>query len=90
MAKCVDPDKTAHYEPSHLDLHCLHRYWFCSAGLKRFIMKLTDSKQVIYFNLKGTSDTFANSNDPDHMKKKKKKIQPYQGLLYAVIFYSTQ
>ena len=24
----VDPDETAHYEPSHLDLHCLHRYLF--------------------------------------------------------------
>ena len=30
----MDPDETAHYEPSHLDLFCLHRYWFWSAGLK--------------------------------------------------------
>ena len=22
----VDPDETAHYEPSHLDLHCLQKY----------------------------------------------------------------
>ena len=36
MANSVDPDETAHYEPSHLDLHCLHRYWFWSAGLKWF------------------------------------------------------
>ena len=30
MANSVDPDGTAHYEPSHLDLHCLHKYqcWF--------------------------------------------------------------
>ena len=26
MADSVDPDEMAHYEPSHLDLHCLHRY----------------------------------------------------------------
>ena len=30
----VDPDETARYEPSHLDLHCLHRYLFWSDGLK--------------------------------------------------------
>ena len=34
MANSVDPDETAHDEPSHLDLHCLHRYLFCSARLK--------------------------------------------------------
>ena len=26
LANSVDPDETAHYEPSHLDLHCLQRY----------------------------------------------------------------
>ena len=26
MASSVDPDENAHSEPSHLDLHCLHRY----------------------------------------------------------------
>ena len=25
MANSVDPDETAHCEPSHLDLHCLHK-----------------------------------------------------------------
>ena len=29
-----NPDKTACYKPSHLDLHCLHRYLFWSARLK--------------------------------------------------------
>ena len=33
-ANRVDPDEMARYEPSHLDLHCLHRYLFWSAGLK--------------------------------------------------------
>ena len=30
----LDPDETAHYEVSCLDLHCLHYYLFWSAGLK--------------------------------------------------------
>ena len=34
MANSVDPDETAHYEPSHLDLHCLYKYLFWSARLK--------------------------------------------------------
>ena len=34
MANSVDPDETARYEPSHLDLHFLHRYLFRSVGLK--------------------------------------------------------
>ena len=34
MASSVDPDEMAHYEPSHLDLHCLHRYLYWSTGLK--------------------------------------------------------
>ena len=34
MANSVHPDETAHYEPSHLDLHCLQRYLCWSAGMK--------------------------------------------------------
>ena len=34
MASSVDPDEMAHYVPSHLDLHCLRRYLYRSAGLK--------------------------------------------------------
>ena len=37
MANSVDPDEMACYEPSHRDLHCLHGYWFWSAGLKGLI-----------------------------------------------------
>ena len=35
MANRVGPDETARYEPSHLDLHCLHMYLFWCDGLKR-------------------------------------------------------
>ena len=34
MTNSLDPDEMAHYEPSHLDLHCLQRYLFWSVGLK--------------------------------------------------------
>ena len=36
----VDPDEMAHYEPSHLDLHCLQRYRVRSAGLKGLNMDM--------------------------------------------------
>ena len=34
MASSVDPDETAHYEPSHLDLHCLQKNLSRSPGSK--------------------------------------------------------
>ena len=34
VANSEDPDETTHYEPSHLDLHCLHKYLYRSTGLK--------------------------------------------------------
>ena len=34
IANSVDPNETTHYEPSHQDLHCLHRYLVWSTGLK--------------------------------------------------------
>ena len=37
MSNSVDPDETAPYEPSHLNLHCFHKYWFWSAGLKGLV-----------------------------------------------------
>ena len=36
MANSVDPDETACYEQSHLDLHCLQRYLYWSVGTKEF------------------------------------------------------
>ena len=33
MANSVDPDETARYEPSHLDLRCLQRYLYWSVGM---------------------------------------------------------
>ena len=34
MANSVDPDEMAHFWLSHLDLHNLHRFLFCSARQK--------------------------------------------------------
>ena len=49
MANSADPDEMARYEPSHLDLHCLHRHLDWSARLKR----LNDyfyGRQFFFFN----------------------------------------
>ena len=34
MVSSVDPGEMAHYEVSHLELHCLRRYLFDSVGPK--------------------------------------------------------
>ena len=44
MADSVDPDEMACYKPSHLDLLCLHRHWFWSAGLKELNQHLLIDK----------------------------------------------
>ena len=55
MENSVDPDETAHYEPSHLDLHCLHKYLFWSARLKGYVNTLClDAKMhvlTVYINI---------------------------------------
>ena len=53
MAISVDPDETPRYEPSHMDLHHLHRYLFWSAGLKGKI-KFTAPDKVLFFQPKST------------------------------------
>ena len=35
MSNRVDPDKTAHYEPSHLDLRCLQKPMITAYGSER-------------------------------------------------------
>ena len=46
MANSVDPNETARDEPSDLNLHCLHRYLFLSAGLKAISPSLNGSRYV--------------------------------------------
>ena len=33
IVNSVDPDETARYQPSHLDLHCLHMYMYWSSEM---------------------------------------------------------
>ena len=40
MANSEDPDEMAHYMPFHLDLHCLQRYQYWSAGLKGLWLRM--------------------------------------------------
>ena len=35
MSNSVDPDEMAHYEPSHLDLHCLQKTIIIACGSER-------------------------------------------------------
>ena len=60
MANSVDPDEMAHYEPSHLDLHCLHRYVW-SVKLKG--LKDTDHITV-YVSEHKTNGGVADNIDP--------------------------
>ena len=53
MANNVDRDETARYEPSHLDLHCLHRNRFWYAGLKALIAFCLMCSFVWRFRWKG-------------------------------------
>ena len=50
MANSAYPDGTARYEPSHLDLHCLQRYMYWSAGMpsvpKRALANSLDPDQT--------------------------------------------
>ena len=48
MANSVDPDETAHYEPSNLDLHYLHRYLPWSTGLLKRVKVYMDDMAQIY------------------------------------------
>ena len=50
MASSVDYDETAHYEPSHQDLHCiLHRYLIRSTKLKS--LTSLDSREILFTGL---------------------------------------
>ena len=53
MANGVDPDETAHYEPSHLDLHCLpsgSTVVYSSTGLKRLMHSILRRHFEILFS----------------------------------------
>ena len=39
MTNSVYPDETAHNEPSHQDLHCLHRHLLWSEGLNPLLKR---------------------------------------------------
>ena len=61
----ANPDETAHYEPSHLDLHCLQMYPCWSAGmkgLKRFYFGNTHWNLIlILLSLKALSKLVADN-----------------------------
>ena len=49
MVNSVDPDETAHYELSHLDLHCLQKCLFESVWPKRVKEAILENVDWMYF-----------------------------------------
>ena len=47
IANSVDPDETARYKLSHMDLHCLQRCLYWSVGRKRLTITTLESFQEI-------------------------------------------
>ena len=53
MVNSIDPDKTAHHDPSHVDLYCLQRIcsglqgWKGQGPVVQSIVSLTSSLRVI-------------------------------------------
>ena len=58
MANSIDQDELAHYEPSHLDLHRLLRYWFYSAELNVLRKRYFDFLSFFFFFLDSDSAIF--------------------------------
>ena len=71
MANSVDPDEMARYESSHLDLHCLYRYWFWSAGLKGLHVSMLKGKQNSFI-LKIVFHSFISTIEFLHIVDKRK------------------
>ena len=44
MSNSVDPDQTAHYEPSHLDLRCLQKPFIITCDSGRVKVSLETKK----------------------------------------------
>ena len=69
IANSIDPDDMAHYELSHLDLHCLQRYMKWSAGLKDKVKFIADDS-LKFFSEKTSLDISCESSAKQmiHMK----------------------
>ena len=52
MVNSADPDETAYYEPSDLDIHCLLIYWFSTKQACSNILKILPPKTVKIFDKK--------------------------------------
>ena len=66
-------NETAHYEPSHRDLHCLHRYWFWSVRLRglRSLFCMTNQFSFI-------AEMLASLNRPAMVNNNRERRTRYQ------------
>ena len=51
MLNSADPDETARYEPSHLDIHCLHRYSLRKHAYSNVLKILQPKKENFQINI---------------------------------------
>ena len=56
MSDSVDPHETAHYEPSHLDLHCLQKPIVIACGSERVNAMSTLLAISVVFQRKGEKE----------------------------------
>ena len=78
MSNSMDPDETAHYEPSHLDLCCLQKPIIIAYGSERvephfYIVKLGFSVVYIIFLILLKKKHKKTKQKKKNKKKKKKK-----------------
>ena len=50
MSNSIDPDETAHYEPSHLDLRCLQKP-IIAYGSEKAMSKCSDILTLPFLNI---------------------------------------
>ena len=69
MSNSVDPDETAQYEPSHLDLRCLQKPIIIAYGSKRVTATVSSETVVPYIfgHLYSFTPYFSCKFEPFHL-----------------------
>ena len=76
MSNSVDPDETAHYEPSHLDLRCLQKaYYYRLWQWKRSSVLLIDTGQLLLDEQNKVIDQDSHVTDTEDAMQVGKKQQ---------------
>ena len=76
MSNSIDPDETAHYEPSHLDLRCLHKPYGCIPRWQKAVSKI-GLKDVFWLRAGISKVTRQNYQLPINISKKSCHLQKF-------------